>query len=145
VEHARPLELPTLEPRGAVHVRLACDDAMPLDLFGVHLDLSGFRRRAQLRALLAIIADRKAAGPAVMLGDFNQWSRLRGAMRAFPDEWSQCDPGPSFPSRRPIARLDRIVVSGGIDIRSAHAHHSALSVRASDHLPIVARIALPKK
>ena len=47
-------------------------------------------------------------------------------------------------SRRPVAMLDRIVVSAEWTLREAGVHHSALAARGSDHLPVFARLVLPK-
>src|SRR5438045_5896721 len=45
------IELPTLEPRGAVVAELLIDDK-PLRVVGMHLDLSGLWRKRQVRAIL---------------------------------------------------------------------------------------------
>jgi endonuclease/exonuclease/phosphatase family metal-dependent hydrolase len=39
-----------------------------------------------------------------------------------------------------VARLDRIIVSHDIDVESCGAHDSALTKRASDHLPLWANL-----
>jgi endonuclease/exonuclease/phosphatase family metal-dependent hydrolase len=137
------LELPTLEPRGA-----ACGEiragGRALRIIGTHLDLSGLRRRDQIRALLdrSHACDRKL--PTVIMGDFNQWGRQTGAMREFEGGWQVITPGRSYPSRQPVATLDRIVVSHHWQCGAAHVHHTALSAVASDHLPIVAELKLPE-
>jgi AhpD family alkylhydroperoxidase len=41
--------------------------------------------------------------------------------------------------------LDRIVASADWDCGHCAVHHSALAARASDHLPVHARLALLKK
>ena len=111
----------------------------------MHLDLSGLRRRQQVRAVLTHVADCGADCPTVLMGDFNEWSRHGGALREFHhDAWHVLAPGRSFPSRRPVAMLDRIVVSAGCEVGSCAVHHSAAAAIASDHLPVVARIGLPK-
>ena len=46
------MELPTLEPRGAVRVDVSCLGHR-IRILGTHLDLSGLRRRDQIRAILA--------------------------------------------------------------------------------------------
>jgi endonuclease/exonuclease/phosphatase family metal-dependent hydrolase len=51
------LELPTLEPRGAVMAELLIDDK-PIRVVGMHLDLSGLWRKRQMRAILEKIAAR---------------------------------------------------------------------------------------
>ena len=52
------------------------------------------------------------------------------------DGFSVLDPGPSFPSRRPLGRLDRIMHCDRLVMRSCGVHRSALSATASDHLPV---------
>ena len=49
--------------------------------------------------------------------------------------------GRSFHARRPIASLDRIMVSRDLKILDSGAHKTAISRRASDHLPIWADLA----
>lgn len=140
VKAAEPLDLPTLEPRGAVMGELEVE-GRELRIVGTHLDLSGLRRRDQVRALLRACARRERL-PTVLMGDFNQWGRLTGAMREFGMRWQQLAPGPSYPARRPIARLDRIVTTPDWAYLDGGVHHSNLSAIASDHLPVWARLAL---
>lgn len=135
IAHAEALELPTLEPRGAVCAELQLDRAS-FCVVGTHLDLSGLRRRDQIRALLTYFERKDRKLPCVLLGDFNQWGRETGAMREFKAPWQALAPGPSFPSRRPLARLDRIVASGEWHVLETGVHHSAMASRASDHLPV---------
>jgi endonuclease/exonuclease/phosphatase family metal-dependent hydrolase len=144
VIHAEPVHLPTLEPRGAVCAELAIGNQR-LHVVGMHLDLSGLRRRHQLRAVLNHLTSDGRKTPSILMGDFNQWSHLRGAMREFGDGWDQLLPGNSFPSRQPVAALDRIVVSRHWTCAGKGVHHSALSAKASDHLPVFAHLELPKK
>jgi len=141
VEHAEPLDLPTLEPRGAVRADLVVEGTR-VRVLGMHLDLSGLLRRDQIRAILRHCAGCESKCPTVLMGDFNQWGRSTGAFREFAAGWHVPAIGNSFPSRRPIAPLDRIIHSP--EWRCAHAavHHSALAVAASDHLPIRATLSL---
>ncbi|WEK48443.1 MAG: endonuclease/exonuclease/phosphatase family protein [Candidatus Andeanibacterium colombiense] len=134
VAGSAPLHLPVLEPRGAVRAELRHDDA-PLRVVGMHLDLSGLRRRDQLRTVTRELAGCEPPCPTVLLGDFNQWS-ARGSMREFRDGWQALAPGKSFPSRQPLAPLDRIVLSREWEPKGMGVHHSALAASASDHLPI---------
>lgn len=135
---AEPVDLPRLEPRGAVcaHLRI---DGRPLHVVGMHLDLSGLRRLHQIEAVRAHLHDRE---PAVLLGDFNEWSPRSRCFRAFGDGWTVLAPGRSFPSNRPLAQLDRIVHSPGWSCDDARVHHSALAAIASDHLPVTAKLVL---
>ena len=47
---------------------------------------------------------------------------------------------PSFHARRPIARLDRIIVDPSLEIAACGTHHSRTAASASDHLPVWARL-----
>lgn len=144
VVEAGVVPLPTLEPRGAVRADLLIN-GVRVRVVGMHLDLSGLRRRQQVRAILAHVERCGPPCPTVMMGDFNEWALHGGAIGEFHAPWRVLAPGRSFPSRRPVAQLDRIVISAGWDLAEAGVHHSALAARASDHLPVFARIALPKK
>jgi endonuclease/exonuclease/phosphatase family metal-dependent hydrolase len=135
--------LPVLEPRGAVWADLLLS-GQRLRVAGMHLDLSGLRRRQQLRAILAHCHQCEPECPTVLLGDFNEWAVHGGSLREFHAPWRVLAPGRSFPSRRPVAQLDRIVVSGEWTVEKVAVHHSALAAVASDHLPVLARLELPK-
>ena len=141
IELAEPLPLPTLEPRGAVCADLVIEGRR-VRVLGAHLDLSGLRRRDQIRAILRHCQRCDTACPTVLMGDFNQWGHSRGAVREFVAPWRALAIGNSFPSRRPLAALDRIVHSGEWTCRHAAVHHSALAAVASDHLPVRATLTL---
>ncbi|HAD15296.1 MAG TPA: endonuclease [Erythrobacter sp.] len=138
------LDLPTIEPRGA-----ACGEIVveghSLRVIGTHLDLSGLRRRDQIRSLLGFCSACERNLPTVIMGDFNQWGRQTGAMREFAHGWHIVTPGRSYPSRQPVATLDRIVASTHWNVVSSDVHHTALSTVASDHLPVKAVLSLIKK
>ena len=135
--------LPTLEPRGAVRADLIIGGSK-IRIVGMHLDLSGLRRRQQVRAILADLARPEAADATVLMGDLNEWAMHGGCLREFGRDWRVLSCGASFPSRRPVASLDRIVISPHWRILESRVHHSALASRGSDHLPIHARLELPK-
>jgi len=142
VEAAEPVDIPTLEPRGAVRADLILDGRR-IRVLGMHLDLSGLRRRDQIRAVLRHCGRCETACPTVLMGDFNQWGRGTGAVREFARGWYPLATGNSFPSRRPLAPLDRIVHSADWACEQVGVHHSALAAVASDHLPIRATLRLP--
>lgn len=142
IVEAEPIVLPMLEPRGAVRADLLVEGRL-FRIAGMHLDLSGLRRRHQIRAVLAHLAECSGgACPAVLMGDLNEWSRRGGALREFGVDWQVSEPGRSFPARQPVAQLDRIVASRAWEVLDSRVHHSVLAARASDHLPVVARLAL---
>ena len=139
VRRAEPIEMPTLEPRGAVMAELSVA-GHSLRVIGVHLDLSGLWRRKQVRALLAAIDACPRLMPTVMMGDFNQWSDS-GALSELAFHHHRLVQTPkSFHTARPVARLDRIIVSHELRVTEAGCHVSPLAKQASDHLPVWAAI-----
>jgi endonuclease/exonuclease/phosphatase family metal-dependent hydrolase len=145
VEECHALHLPMLEPRGAVAATLRTADGLRLRVVGMHLDLSGIRRRHQARAILSHVAAGEPL-PTVLMGDCNEWRARGGCIADFGEHHAALDTGPSFHARRPVAGLDRIFVSADMVAHDAGAHRSPLASRASDHLPVWAKIAhMPKK
>lgn len=133
------LQLPSLEPRGAVLADLDVGGER-LRVVGMHLDLSGLWRRRQAKAILAHLAGRAAALPTVLMGDLNEWSQRSGCLKDFAAQCRFAECGKSFHVRRPVARLDRIMVTGALEIASCGVHHSATARRASDHYPVWAEL-----
>lgn len=139
VIRASTLAIPALEPRGAVLADLAVDGE-PVRVVGMHLDLSGLWRRKQARAILNHVEEQPDRLPTVMMGDLNEWSASSGCLRDFGHDHHFAPTYPSFPARRPIGRLDRIMLSRDIAVEEAGVHHSPVARTASDHLPVWARI-----
>lgn len=137
VEESHALHLPTLEPRGAVAATVRVGDTR-LRVVGMHLDISGLRRRQQARAILSHVAEGEKL-PTVLMGDCNEWRNRGGCLHDFGEHHRLVDTGHSFHSRKPVARLDRIFASPELEAVDAGVHQSALAARASDHLPIWAR------
>ena len=147
MEECHALHLPTLEPRGAVAAKLRMAAGLRLRVIGMHLDLSGIRRRHQARAILHHVAAGEAL-PTILMGDCNEWRLRGGCLADFADQHPCVETGNSFHSRRPVARLDRIFASADLVADAAGVHRSPLAARASDHLPVWATLTLrhlPKK
>jgi endonuclease/exonuclease/phosphatase family metal-dependent hydrolase len=141
VSAATPVPLPTIEPRGAVRADLLVG-GKPLRVVGMHLDISGLRRHHQVRSIVGHVEECGEPCPTVLMGDLNDWTRDGRALREFGDGWRMVRPGHSFPARRPVVPLDRIVISHQWHVEASGVHHSALAAKASDHLPVWARLAL---
>ena len=112
----------------------------PIRIIGMHLDLSGLWRRRQMRAILDSIAARRQKMPTVLMGDTNEWRTESGCLREIEPEFLVAPTGLSFHARRPVAALDRIIVHKDLNIEAAGVHMSHNARRASDHLPIWARL-----
>lgn len=136
VEAVHRLDLPGLEPRGAVAV-----DLENIRVVAVHLGLMRSYRQKQLHAIRAALAQ-MALKPTVILGDFNEWSRT-GGLDPLKDAFDVIAPGKSFHASRPVAALDRIALDASLELRDAGVVETDLSRRASDHLPIWADVAMP--
>jgi len=133
------LDLPTLEPRGAILAELLIGD-WPVRVVGMHLDLSGLWRRRQLKAILDTVGRRKQKMPTILMGDTNEWRKAAGCLADLNGSFRIAPTGPSFHSRHPMAALDRIIVDNDLRIEAAGVHMSASARKASDHLPIWARL-----
>jgi endonuclease/exonuclease/phosphatase family metal-dependent hydrolase len=131
--------LPKLEPRGAERAKLRAG-GQDICVTCMHLDLSGLLRKRQFAHLCN---NSRAPGlPAVMLGDCNEWIRTIGGVRVMAAHWDMVEPGPSFPSRRPLLPLDRLMHTPHWSVQAASVHASPLARQASDHLPIKVALAL---
>jgi endonuclease/exonuclease/phosphatase family metal-dependent hydrolase len=95
-----------------------------------------------MRAILHAIAARVQKMPTVLMGDTNDWRDAAGCLRDLGPNYQVAPTGPSFNSRHPIASLDRIIVHTDLTIEAAGVHLSPASKRASDHLPLWARISV---
>jgi endonuclease/exonuclease/phosphatase family metal-dependent hydrolase len=135
VMDSEAIHLPALEPRGAVMADVRAN-GVPVRIVGMHLDLSGLWRRRQAHAITTHVDACAERHPTVMMGDLNEWSAGSGCLRDFGKDYDFATTGPSFHVRRPVARLDRIMVSRDFKVLDAGAHQSAASRKASDHLPI---------
>src|SRR4051812_1055468 len=133
------LDLPTLEPRGAVIAELLVDEK-PLRVVGMHLDLSGLWRRRQVRAILAEIARRPHKMPTVLMGDTNEWRTVTGCLNELRPEFRIAPTGPSFHARHPVAALDRIIAQRDLPIGAAGVQLTPRAGKAPAPLPIWARL-----
>lgn len=133
------IHLPALEPRGAVVADVDSGGAL-VRVVGMHLDLSGLRRRRQAHSIITHVHADQARHPTVMMGDLNEWSAHAGCLRDFAHHFRFAATGPSFHVRRPVAALDRIMYTPNLRVVACGVHVSPLSRRASDHLPIWAEL-----
>lgn len=139
VSGPRRIEIPALEPRGAVRADVALN-GMTLRVVGMHLDLSGLWRRKQAAAILHDIDGCEPVLPSVLMGDLNEWTPQSGCLRDFGRNHCFAETGPSFHAKHPVGRLDRIMVSSELRVVESGTHHSAAARKASDHLPIWATL-----
>ncbi|WP_058616147.1 endonuclease/exonuclease/phosphatase family protein [Tepidimonas taiwanensis] len=141
------------EQRGLLHVVLALpsgngpvDDVSPraLHVIVVHLGLIHASRERQVAALGRFIGQTVPAdAPLVVAGDFNDWGeRLHEPMAVLGLHTVRGARVPTYPARWPLLPLDRVYARGA-EVRALHVPHGRGWARWSDHLPLVAEVALP--
>jgi endonuclease/exonuclease/phosphatase family metal-dependent hydrolase len=140
VETVRRLDLPGLEPRGAVLIE-AVRHGRSFRMVAVHLGLTRAFRRRQLNEIVKAAAPQEAEMPTVILGDMNEWRSDRG-LESFAPEFTVHAPGLSFHAARPVAALDRIALNRRMTLHDAGVHQSDVARIASDHLPVWADLRL---
>jgi len=130
---------PGLEPRKVISAHVNLPTAR-LRIIATHLGLRRRERRRQVAALKDIVRD-DLTGPVLLLGDFNEWFWPRRTQRDLFELFHSWTRHASFPARLPLFALDRICCRpGGLLARTWIAGEAQA---ASDHLPVVAELALP--
>jgi endonuclease/exonuclease/phosphatase family metal-dependent hydrolase len=141
VRESRRVDLNILpfEPRGAIDA-VADTAAGPLRIIATHLGLFPRERRQQIDRLAAVL-QRHHWPLTVFLGDFNIFGPERSVLRRIgaPKRLPRLY---SFPARLPLMSLDRIWTLPNACVVKLEVHRTSLSRIASDHLPVVAEIAV---
>lgn len=143
VRDVHQVALPGLEPRGALVAEIDLESREGLRVIAAHLGLLRWARRQQADMILDILG-RREERPTLLMGDFNEWrlgpgsalTRLESVFGPLPP------PIPSFPARMPVLSLDRIMANRSDLIAEMAVHDTPLARKASDHLPLIARIDL---
>jgi len=132
------------EPRGALRVDVRVG-AQVLHLFNVHLGTAFVERRHQGRRLVSesILRDPELAGPRLVVGDFNEWtrglaSRLLAAELRSADVRRHLRTRRTYPGVLPFLHLDHVYHDAALSLERLTLHRSRLALVASDHLPLVA-------
>jgi endonuclease/exonuclease/phosphatase family metal-dependent hydrolase len=119
-----------------------------IQLMNTHLSVRLRERRAQIQALLgAEWAVQALQGlPLVICGDLNA-SPFSGVYRQLRRDLRDVQRGQprtraTWPSRLPFWRIDHMFVSPQIAVRDVTVLNGGLSRTASDHLPLLAELAL---
>ncbi len=128
-----------VEKRSAVAAEFSGSSG-PLAVVATHLALVDRTRSRQVRSILE---NPRLQGPVILLGDMNAWRRCKATRtleRELVGETEMTWPR-TFPAARPVLALDRVYARGA-RVEEIEAHASAAARRASDHLPVVARLEL---
>lgn len=134
------LAYPAREPRTALEVVLETG-ARPLRIVATHLGLRPAERRFQVRTILKHVAgDERSV--TVLLGDFNEWFLLGRPLRWLHAHFGRGPTVRTYPARFPLVALDRIWVHPRRALERFEAHAAGEARCASDHLPVVAQVAV---
>jgi endonuclease/exonuclease/phosphatase family metal-dependent hydrolase len=134
------------EPRGALWIEVELGGTA-IQVVNTHLGLRRRERRAQAEALFSDewLGHPGCSAPCILAGDLNSlpggvvYRRCSSVLRDV-QAGTRTRPAPTFPSWRPLLRIDHIFVSNDIAIREATVWRSHLARIASDHLPLVAEL-----
>ena len=139
--HRSRIHLPGIEPRGAVFAELDLGEGL-FRVIAVHLGLLRRSRLIQTKAILDVFLGLRPM-PTIILGDFNEWRRVRrSALAILEPVFGSLPVLSSFPSRLPLFPMDRILDWPPGLITHLTVHNTPLAKEASDHLPLVAEVNL---
>lgn len=140
------------EPRGALWVEIDLHGTK-VNVINTHLGLSTHERQLQMQALLGPdwLQHPGCREPTILCGDFNALAGsnvcrlLRGRMKDAQTALKGHQPKGTYYSRLPAARIDHIFVSPDISVMAIQVPSTRLTRVASDHLPVLAELHIPKR
>ena len=135
------------EQRGLLRARLLVR-GRPVQVHVTHLQHNDAAERlAQAQAIVRLLD--RSREPAVLLGDLNAepgTPEVTTLTTPLADAWvAGTGPGHTFPSEAPTRRIDYVLASPDLRPRHAAVITTPDAVAASDHLPVVADLALPRR
>jgi endonuclease/exonuclease/phosphatase family metal-dependent hydrolase len=130
--------VPRSEPRCALLTRLPWGEGREIDVINTHLSVLRRDRPAQVAAIGPELAERDL----ILAGDLNctflsrTFRALSGGLRCATRR------ARSWPAWLPLVQIDHILYRGPLAVITAGAWTAGPARRASDHLPVVAELAL---
>ena len=142
---------PRLEPRGVVWVAIKAGGT-EIQFINTHLGLKPSERKFQAEALLGAgwLSHPDCRGPIILCGDFNAspfshvCRRLRTLLLDAQAELADHYPKKTLFGRFPFARIDHVFVNPGIEVIGIEVPKTELTRVASDHLPLIVEVRIPK-
>jgi endonuclease/exonuclease/phosphatase family metal-dependent hydrolase len=135
------LSFPGREKRGAIDAEIAIG-GHAVRIMATHLGLKPLERRAQIKKLLAVLADDLQVPTTLLCGDLNEWFLWGRPLRWLHRYFGQLGHIRTFPARLPMFALDRIWCHPVDKLQWLRAEKTTLAREASDHLPLVAVVEL---
>ncbi len=130
------------EPRNAIDATVDWH-GIPLRFIATHLGLQPWERSEQSARLIAA-AKQHPNVATILLGDINDWTLPRHAVRTLQAYFGKSRAYATYPSLLPLLALDRMWVSEPSALIRTHTHRSRTARIASDHLPLVAELELSR-
>jgi endonuclease/exonuclease/phosphatase family metal-dependent hydrolase len=134
------------EQRGLLRARINVR-GVPVQVYNTHLQHNDAAERvAQAQAIVELIGTPRDS--VVLLGDLNATPaapEIRTLVEILVDAWEAAGVGTgvTYPSEDPRTRIDYIMQSSDVVARTIAVVTTPLATSASDHLPVVADVALP--
>lgn len=132
------------ERRGCLRTDVRTPAGRVLHIYNVHLSTRYFTRPHQARLLLSrsVLRHSTVAGPRVVVGDFNEWTR-GVATRLMGFEFESVDMRllgrrKTYPGIFPVLHLDHFYYDTALRMKTFRLDRSKRALLASDHLPLVA-------
>lgn len=136
----------TGEQRAVQWIKVSLGE-LSLNVMNTHLSIHFRERLLQIRQLLGAewIAKSERHVPLLVCGDLNAspFSPVYRGLRKDLVDAQRANGGralPTWPSRRPLFRIDHLFTSQSIAVRGCEVRRDALTMLASDHLPLVAEL-----
>ncbi|MDX1678733.1 endonuclease/exonuclease/phosphatase family protein [Arsukibacterium sp.] len=142
---------PKLEPRGAIWATVELH-GQQINIINTHLGLQPRERLAQIDALLSEqwLGHPDCKGPVIFCGDLNAQPGSEVCRRLglnLTDAQTLLEghrPRGTFPSRFAAIRIDHIYVSEAVEVTAVEIPGSLQAKMASDHLPLLVELAIPR-
>lgn len=131
------------EPRCAIAAEIAVNDTFTLHVTTTHLGLREHERLEQLRRIEARLAEHDR--PNLVMGDFNTWRQWPADRLADLQCHAVARQPATFPAFAPVLGVDRIMASPTLSLSGLRSWRAPGQRMASDHLPLIANIAVPRQ
>ena len=132
--HRIDLSAHPYEPRGAIDAFIRIGGTT-IRVLTAHLGLRAIERRFQADMLMQTLSS-DFQGTVIVLGDFNEWTLRRSALKRLYSLFGKTKSPRTFPSFLPLFSLDRIMVSPPESLVEVQAHRNLDIIMASDPLPV---------
>lgn len=135
--------LPGFELRGALWITVEVD-GVEIQVMTTHLGVLAAEQKMQIATLLGEgwLGSPACKGPTILTGDLNAVAATR-PYRMLAARLRDAHERPrrrTFPSWRPLIRIDHVFVSPEIEVLEVKVPRGPLERVASDHLPVVATL-----